>query len=299
MTLFSYLMIIFFFFCVVGTFADERKWTTDEGIQIEIIKKITDSKCKVKSEVGDTLEQFYKLTNKDGKIIGSRASTLALHERGQMKAPSTAGHSVKQIADVVKHSRKAIINFLRHQEEYGTRKSSGRRSKTGDFQGHYASSQKNWINLKAENRVKAKNTHKVCYHVGTYCIFTFVLGRGEVIRGMDIAMEGMCVGEQRKVIIPPDEGFGDDGREMDSIRQGDTLYYFVELKSVFRPNPGDKWITDEGVHITVIHKIDQSECIVALDGDTLHQQYTLHLEDDKYLYRIYFIPDYLICIKTL
>uniref|UniRef100_A0A1I7XLY3 HTH_Tnp_Tc3_1 domain-containing protein n=1 Tax=Heterorhabditis bacteriophora TaxID=37862 RepID=A0A1I7XLY3_HETBA len=47
-----------------------------------------------------------------------RASTLALHERGQMKAPSTAGHSVKQIADVVKHSRKAIINFLRHQEEY-------------------------------------------------------------------------------------------------------------------------------------------------------------------------------------
>uniref|UniRef100_A0A1I7XN78 HTH_Tnp_Tc3_1 domain-containing protein n=1 Tax=Heterorhabditis bacteriophora TaxID=37862 RepID=A0A1I7XN78_HETBA len=58
-----------------------------------------------------------------------RASTLALHERGQIKAPSTAGHSVKQIADVVKHSRKAIMNFLRHQEEYGTKKSSRRPSK--------------------------------------------------------------------------------------------------------------------------------------------------------------------------
>ncbi|KHJ80707.1 hypothetical protein OESDEN_19614 [Oesophagostomum dentatum] len=48
---------------------------------------------------------------------------------------------------------------------------------------------------------------------------------------MDIAMEGMCVGEQRKT--------------------SETLNYFVELKSIFRPNPGDKWITDEGVHIEV------------------------------------------------
>uniref|UniRef100_A0A1I7X313 PH_14 domain-containing protein n=1 Tax=Heterorhabditis bacteriophora TaxID=37862 RepID=A0A1I7X313_HETBA len=40
---------------------------------------------------------------------------------------------VKQIADVVKRFRKAIMNFLRHQEEYGTKKSSGR---PGKMNGH-------------------------------------------------------------------------------------------------------------------------------------------------------------------
>uniref|UniRef100_A0A1I7WRC7 HTH_Tnp_Tc3_1 domain-containing protein n=1 Tax=Heterorhabditis bacteriophora TaxID=37862 RepID=A0A1I7WRC7_HETBA len=40
------------------------------------------------------------------------------HERGQIKALSTAGYTVKHIADVVKRSRKVIMNFLRHQGEY-------------------------------------------------------------------------------------------------------------------------------------------------------------------------------------
>uniref|UniRef100_A0A1I7X2C8 HTH_Tnp_Tc3_1 domain-containing protein n=1 Tax=Heterorhabditis bacteriophora TaxID=37862 RepID=A0A1I7X2C8_HETBA len=58
-----------------------------------------------------------------------RAPKLSLHRRGQIKALSTAGNTMKQIADVVKRSRKAITDFLRHQEEYGTKKSSGRPSK--------------------------------------------------------------------------------------------------------------------------------------------------------------------------
>uniref|UniRef100_A0A1I7XJL1 HTH_38 domain-containing protein n=1 Tax=Heterorhabditis bacteriophora TaxID=37862 RepID=A0A1I7XJL1_HETBA len=61
-----------------------------------------------------------------------RASPLSLDERGQIKVLSTTGYTVKQIADVVKHSRKDIMNFLRHQEEYRTKKSNGRRNKLND-----------------------------------------------------------------------------------------------------------------------------------------------------------------------
>uniref|UniRef100_A0A1I7XUM6 Exonuclease domain-containing protein n=1 Tax=Heterorhabditis bacteriophora TaxID=37862 RepID=A0A1I7XUM6_HETBA len=41
-----------------------------------------------------------------------RAPKLSLHERGQTKALSTTDYTVKQIADVVKRSRKLIMNFI-------------------------------------------------------------------------------------------------------------------------------------------------------------------------------------------
>uniref|UniRef100_A0A1I7WM08 HTH_38 domain-containing protein n=1 Tax=Heterorhabditis bacteriophora TaxID=37862 RepID=A0A1I7WM08_HETBA len=53
-----------------------------------------------------------------------RAPKLSLHERYQIKAVSTAGYTVKRIADVVKRSRNAIMNFLSRQEEYVTKESS-------------------------------------------------------------------------------------------------------------------------------------------------------------------------------
>ncbi|KAL1890433.1 Peptidyl-prolyl cis-trans isomerase fpr2 [Sporothrix stenoceras] len=40
--------------------------------------------------------------------------------------------------------------------------------------------------------------------------FTFTLGAGEVIQGWDMGLTDMCVGEKRKLTIPPEYGYGLD-----------------------------------------------------------------------------------------
>lgn len=41
--------------------------------------------------------------------------------------------------------------------------------------------------------------------------FSFKLGTGQVIKGWDEGVQGMLVGEQRKLMIPPELGYGSRG----------------------------------------------------------------------------------------
>ncbi|KAI6176018.1 Peptidylprolyl isomerase [Aphelenchoides bicaudatus] len=104
--------------------------------------------------------------------------------------------------------------------------------------------------------------------------YKFTLGKNQVIPGMDKAMVGLCIGEQRKVVIPPKLGF----KKSESNPKPETLYYTVELVSIFRQNPGDTWVTDEGVKIAVTNKIEECRQFSA-PGDKIHQHYKLWLED--------------------
>lgn len=38
--------------------------------------------------------------------------------------------------------------------------------------------------------------------------FSFKLGKGEVIKGMDVGVEGMLMREKRKITIPASQGYG-------------------------------------------------------------------------------------------
>jgi FKBP-type peptidyl-prolyl cis-trans isomerase len=58
--------------------------------------------------------------------------------------------------------------------------------------------------------------------------FSFTLGRGQVIAGWDQGVAGMKVGGQRKLTIPPEEGYGARGSG-NVIPPNATLEFDVEM----------------------------------------------------------------------
>jgi peptidylprolyl isomerase len=58
----------------------------------------------------------------------------------------------------------------------------------------------------------------------------FILGYHPMVRGFEEGIVGMQVGEQRRLIIPPTLGYGDQPRP--GIPAGSTLIFDVELQQV-------------------------------------------------------------------
>ena len=64
--------------------------------------------------------------------------------------------------------------------------------------------------------------------------FSFILGKGQVIKGWDLGIEGMAIGEIRRLTIPPEMGYGTAGAG-GVIPPNATLIFEVELLAVSRP----------------------------------------------------------------
>lgn len=58
--------------------------------------------------------------------------------------------------------------------------------------------------------------------------FKFQIGVGQVIKGWEEGVLGMCIGEKRRLIVPPELGYGDQGAGQ-VIPGGATLFFDIEL----------------------------------------------------------------------
>ena len=62
--------------------------------------------------------------------------------------------------------------------------------------------------------------------------FTFIIGTGQVISGWDQGLIGMKVGEERKLTIPSDLGYGSSGTPDGTIPPNATLIFTIKLISI-------------------------------------------------------------------
>ena len=61
---------------------------------------------------------------------------------------------------------------------------------------------------------------------------TFTIGSGSLIRGFEQGVIGMKVGGQRRVIVPPDLGYGTGTPDATRIPPGATLVFEITVTSV-------------------------------------------------------------------
>ncbi|XP_019949853.2 peptidyl-prolyl cis-trans isomerase FKBP10 [Paralichthys olivaceus] len=100
------------------------------------------------------------------------------------------------------------------------------------------------------------------------------VGMGYVIRGMDKALQGLCMGEKRRITVPPHMAYGEDG--VGDLIPGSAVLVF-EIHVIDFHNPKDL------VKIKVTHK--PRDCNVMTETDDLIQyRYNCSLMDGTLLY---------------
>ncbi|KDQ11562.1 hypothetical protein BOTBODRAFT_452341 [Botryobasidium botryosum FD-172 SS1] len=70
--------------------------------------------------------------------------------------------------------------------------------------------------------------------------FNFTLGVGQVINGWDEGLAGMCIGEQRNLIIPSRLAYGPDGLPAAMIPAHTALIFDVQLMGFTTTTPAPK-----------------------------------------------------------
>ncbi|XP_053554819.1 peptidyl-prolyl cis-trans isomerase FKBP10 [Bombina bombina] len=100
------------------------------------------------------------------------------------------------------------------------------------------------------------------------------IGMGYVIPGMDAGLQGVCVGERRRIIIPPHLGYGENGIA-NSIPGSAVLVFDVHIIDFHNPK--------DAVEIEVTHKPEVCN-VTTKKGDFIKYHYNCSLLDGTHLF---------------
>ncbi|EQC31852.1 hypothetical protein SDRG_10636 [Saprolegnia diclina VS20] len=105
-------------------------------------------------------------------------------------------------------------------------------------------------------------------------VFTFVLGKGNVIKAWDLAFASMKVGERAMLTCAPEYAYGASGSPP-KIPANATLQFDVELLG-FAPKKKDMW------EMSAVEKLAEAEALKA-EGTALFKAGSFDAAHDKYL----------------
>ncbi|KAM5135736.1 peptidyl-prolyl cis-trans isomerase FKBP10 isoform 1-T2 [Mantella aurantiaca] len=100
------------------------------------------------------------------------------------------------------------------------------------------------------------------------------IGMGYIIAGMDAGLQGVCVGEWRRIIIPPHLGYGENGAG-NSIPGSAVLIFDVHVIDFHNPK--------DSIDIEVIHKPEVCN-VTSQKGDFILYHYNCSLMDGTLIY---------------
>ncbi|CAJ0582991.1 unnamed protein product, partial [Mesorhabditis spiculigera] len=173
------------------------KWKDDDGLEVKIIKPDQGRGCKLKSQEGDCpLEQYYRLTDKEGRKLE------AISERSHTHLPSEKG-GLLPIWSELSDSETREVNATSVVEDqtlyYTVQLVDLFRPNPGE----------KWTD---EDGLVIETEQSLTRRGLVMPPSSSVSETMKIIKGMDRAMTAMCEGERRKVIIPYELGYGEEGR---------------------------------------------------------------------------------------
>merc|ERR1711962_1830854 len=124
--------------------------------------------------------------------------------------------------------------------------------------------------------------------------FKFQIGVGQVIKGWEEGVLGMCIGEKRRLIVPPELGYGDQGAG-EVIPGGATLYFDIELLeteegpqpvNVFKQVDMDNDAALSREELSVYLK-QQVEAMASAGGEQAQQAQEMLKDQDKLVEEIF------------